>query len=276
MNPSTLEIDLRRRVAVVRLARERVRNAFDETSIAELTATFTALGANPEVRAIVLAARGPAFCAGADLEWMRKMAGYSLEENRADAGRLAAMLATLASCPKPVIARVHGDAFAGGVGLVAACDLVVASEEANFCLSEVKLGLIPATIAPYVIRAMGARQAQRYFLTAERFSAARAREIGLVHEVTPAARLDDAIEDWLTALLSASGEAVSSVKQLVAAVAGRAIDEALMAETVERIASARASADGREGVASFLEKRKPRWQQEFEAEQAALNDEEEM
>lgn len=276
MKHETLAIRITNRVAVVWLARERLRNAFNQRAIAELTDAFTTLGADPEIRAVVLAARGPAFCAGADLEWMRAMAGYSHEENRADALRLAAMLETIASCPKPVIARVQGDAYGGGVGLAAACDIVVAADAANFCLSEVKLGLIPATIAPYVLRAIGARQAQRYFLTAERFDAATAQRIGLIHEAVPASQLDARIDELLEALMLTSAEASAAAKSLVADLAGRPIDAALIADTAERIATARASADGREGVASFLEKRKPRWVQEFEALRAAENDEEEM
>lgn len=276
MTPETLEIRIANRVAVVWLARERVRNAFNQRAIAELTETFTTLGADPEVRAVVLAARGPAFCAGADLEWMREMAGYSHEQNRADALALAAMLAAIANCPKPVIARVQGDAYGGGVGLAAACDIVVASQDANFCLSEVKLGLIPATIAPYVLRAIGARQAQRYFISAERFNAATAERIGLVHEAVPATQLDARIDELLEALMVTSGQAVAAAKALVRDLAGREITPALITDTAERIATARASADGREGVTSFLEKRKPRWVKEFEALRAAENDEEEM
>lgn len=276
MKPETLEIRIAHRVAVVWMTRERTRNAFNQQAIAELTEAFNTLGADPGVRAIVLAAQGPAFCAGADLEWMRAMAGYTYEQNRADALQLAAMLAAIANCPKPVIARVQGDAYGGGVGLAAACDIVVASQDANFCLSEVKLGLIPATIAPYVLRAIGARQAQRYFVTAERFDAATATRIGLVHEAVPAAQLDARIDELLEAVMLTSAEAGAAAKTLVADLAGRPIDAELIVDTAERIARARASADGREGVASFLEKRKPRWVSEFEALRAAENDEEEM
>ncbi len=276
MNYETLEIRIAQRVAVVWLAREKVRNAFNEKSIAELSHAFAALGADDTVRALVLAGRGPAFCAGADLEWMRRLATYTHEENRADAGRLATMLATIAACPKPVIARVHGDVYAGGVGLVAACDIAIASRDANYCLSEVRLGLIPATIAPYVIRAIGARQAQRYFLTAERFDGAEARRIGLVHELVAADQLDSRVDEVLAALLQNSGEAVQAAKRLVADIRDRPIDAPLIAGTVERIALTRASADGREGIASFLEKRKPRWQHEFDELRAAADDDEEM
>ena len=272
-----LEIHIARRVAVVWLAREKVRNAFNETLIAELTSAFARLGADAGVRAIVLAARGPAFCAGADLDWMRRMAGYSFDENRADARALADMLRALHECPKPTIARVHGDAYAGGMGLVAACDIAVAASTANFCLSETKLGLIPATISPYVIRAMGEQAARRYALTAERFDAAEALRLGFVHALAPADGLDARIEEVLAALIQTSDAAVSAAKRLVREVAGRPVDDALAADTAERIAAIRASDDGREGVRAFLDKRKPRWVTEYEAEAAASEgDDEEM
>jgi methylglutaconyl-CoA hydratase len=272
-----LEIHIARRVAVVWLAREKVRNAFNETLIAELAAAFTQLGADEGVRAIVLAARGPAFCAGADLDWMRRMAGYSFDENRADARALADMLRTINDCPKPTIARVHGDAYAGGMGLVAACDIAVAAASASFCLSETRLGLIPATISPYVIRAMGEQAARRYALTAERLDAAEALRLGFVHAVAPADGLDARIEEILAALMQTSGAAVREAKRLVREVAGRPIDERLLADTAERIAAIRASDDGREGVRAFLDKRKPRWVTDYEAEVAASEgDDEEM
>jgi methylglutaconyl-CoA hydratase len=272
-----LEIHIARRVAVVWLAREKLRNAFNETLIAELASAFIRLGADDGVRAVVLAARGPAFCAGADLDWMRRMAGYSFDENRADARALADMLRTIHECPKPTIARVHGDAYAGGMGLVAACDIAVAASTANFCLSETRLGLIPATISPYVIRAMGEQAARRYALTAERFDAAEALRLGFVHALVPADGLDARIGEILAALMQTSGAAVSAAKRLVREVAGRPVDDALAADTAERIAAIRASDDGREGVRAFLDKRKPRWVTEYEAEAAATEgDDEEM
>jgi methylglutaconyl-CoA hydratase len=246
-------------VATVTLNRPDTRNAFNDGVITELTQAFTELGQRDEVRCVVLAAAGTAFCAGADLNWMRRMAGYSREENLADAGKLAAMLKAIYECPKPTIARIQGDAIAGGMGLVAACDIAVSVDSANFCLSEVKLGLIPATISPYVIRAMGARAAHRYFLTAERFSAAEAHRIGLVHEVVVAEQLDAKVEEVSRALCSGSPYAVRACKRLVQDVAEREIDDALIARTVEQIADIRASAQGKEGVQSFLEKRKPNW-----------------
>jgi methylglutaconyl-CoA hydratase len=277
MDYETLELSINHRVAVIWLAREKVRNAFNETMIAELTRVFSTLGADAGVRAIVLAAKGPAFCAGADLDWMRRMAGYSHEDNRRDALALANMLRTIDSCPKPVIARVHGDAYAGGMGLVAVADVAIAALPANFCLSETKLGLIPATIGPYVIRAIGARAARRYFLTAERFDSGEAFRLGLIHNITPPDQLDATINELLGTLMHTSTQAVGEAKKLVRDLAGRPIDDALVAETAERIAAIRASEDGREGVRAFLDKRKPRWLAEYEAEMAAeQGDDEEM
>jgi methylglutaconyl-CoA hydratase len=246
-------------VTTVTLNRPEVRNAFNDEVIAELTAVFHELGKRPEVRAIVLAGEGPAFCAGADLNWMKRMAGYSRAENLEDAGALARMLEVIYSCPKPTIARVQGDTYAGGTGLVAACDIAVAVDTAQFCLSEVKLGLIPATISPYVIRAMGARAAHRYFLTAERFDAAEALRIGYVHEVVPAAELDAKVGAIAQALVQAGPEAVKACKQLVQDVAHHTISNTLVQRTVEGIADIRASEEGQEGIRSFLEKRKPNW-----------------
>ena len=277
MNAQTLEISIAHHVAVVWMAREKVRNAFNETMIAELSQTFRELGADDGIRAIVLSGRGPAFCAGADLEWMRRMAGYSMQENRTDARALADMLRTIYECPKPTIARVHGDAYAGGVGLVAACDMAFAALNANFCLSETRLGLIPATISPYVLRAMGANAARRYFLTAEKFDAAEAYRIGFVHDLAPSEELDARVNALLGKLMETSSNAVREAKRLVREVSGKPIDDALLADTAERIATVRASEDGKEGIHSFLEKRKPRWLAEFEAEQeAAAEDDEEM
>jgi methylglutaconyl-CoA hydratase len=256
---SALLVSTEGHVARITLNRPDVRNAFNDEVIAELTQAFTQVGQDPQVRAVVLAADGPAFCAGADLNWMRRMADYTRAENLADAGALAEMLRTIHNCLKPTIARVQGDVFAGGVGLVAACDMAVSVDTATYCLSEVKLGLIPATISPYVIRAMGARAAQRYFLTAERFSAAEAHRIGMVHEVVSADQLDAKVAELTQALVSASPNAVRSCKMLVNEVAGRDIDAALIAKTVEGIADIRSSTEGKEGVQSFLQKRKPSW-----------------
>ena len=261
MDYQTLTIAIADKVATVTLNRPELRNAFNEHAIAELALVFDELGRNDTVRAIVLAANGPSFCAGADLNWMKKMAGYSHEENQEDALRLADMLRTIYLCPKPTVAKVQGDCYAGGMGLVAACDIVVAVDTTGFCLSEVKLGLIPATISPYVIKAMGEQAARRYFLTAERFDALEARRIGFAHEVVAADALDATVAGIARALVNNSPNAVKEAKTLVRDIAGKPVDDALLLDTAGRIAAIRASLEGREGVASFLEKRKPTWLQ---------------
>lgn len=259
MTATTLLVAREGGVATVMLARPEVRNAFNQKMIAELARAFEDLGHDASVRAVVLTAQGPAFCAGADLNWMKKMAGYSKARNRADAMGLASMLQNVYLCPKPVVACVHGDCYAGGMGLVAACDIAVAAQEASFCLSEVKLGLIPATISPYVIKAMGENAARRYFLTAERFTAAEAYRIGFVHDIAPIDALDETIDTLLEALLRNGPEAVAEAKRLVREVAGQPLSDALVADTAERIAMIRASDEGRDGIRSFLEKTKPKW-----------------
>ena len=259
MDYQTLTVTITDRIGHVTLNRPDLRNAFNEQSIAELALAFDELGRNELVRAIVLGANGPAFCAGADLNWMKKMAGYSDSENRADAMRLADMLRTIYTCSKPVVAKVRGDCYAGGMGLVAACDIAVSVDTANFCLSEVKLGLIPATISPYVMKAMGEQAARRYFITAERFDAQEARRIGFVHEVVAAADLDTTVACIVQALANNSPNAVREAKKLVREIVGQPVTEALLEDTANRIAGIRASLEGREGVASFLEKRRPSW-----------------
>jgi len=259
MSTSAIRIATQGAVATVVLSRPEVRNAFNDEVIAELSQAFTRLGDDPAVRAIVLMAEGPAFCAGADLNWMRRMADYTREQNLEDAAKLAFMLRALYECPKPTIARVQGDVYAGGMGLVAACDMAVSVDTAHYCLSEVKIGLIPATISPYVIRAMGARAAHRYCLTAERFTAAEALRIGFVHEVVPADQLDAKVGELVAALTSAGPHAVRECKRLVQDVAGRDITRLLIDRTVEGIADIRASDEGKEGVQAFLGKRKPGW-----------------
>jgi methylglutaconyl-CoA hydratase len=254
-----LLLDVTQGLATVTLNRPDVRNAFNEDVIAELTHAFTRLGQQADVRCIVLAANGPAFCAGADLNWMRRIADYSHAENLADAAQLAEMLRVIYTCPKPTVARIQGDVYAGGMGLAATCDVAVAVDTAHFCLSEVKLGLIPGTISPYVIRAMGARAAHRYFLTAERFNAAEALRIGFVHEVVAAEALDATVAHITNALLGASQDAVTTCKRLVRDVADQEISLDLVAMTVNAIADSRTSVHGREGVQSFLQKRKPNW-----------------
>jgi len=244
-------------VARVTLDRPEVRNAFDDALIGRLHESFVSLGEDDSVRAIVLAGNGPAFCAGADLNWMKRMATYSYEENLADARALAEMLAALDRMGKPTIARVHGPAFAGGTGLVAACDIAVGSPEAKFCFSEAKLGLSPATISPYVVRAIGERAARRYFLTAEVFDAQEALRIGMLSIVTD--KLDETIAALLKHLLSGGAQAIAHIKELIRAVSSAPLDERLIADTARRIAEIRVSTEGREGIASFLEKRKPSW-----------------
>lgn len=245
-------------LAILTLDRPQVRNAFDDALIAALTTAYEDAGADPAVYAVLLRANGPAFCAGADLNWMRRMAGYSRAENLEDARALARLMRTIDQCPKPTLVRIHGAAFAGATGLIAASDIAVAVPEAEFAITEVRIGLIPSVISPYLVRAMGERQARRYFLTAERFSAATALALGLVHEVVPAEELDAALARHLKALKAASPAAVTACKHLIAAVA-RPLDATVVEDTAHRIADQRVSADGREGVTAFLEKRKPNW-----------------
>jgi methylglutaconyl-CoA hydratase len=258
---STLDIRIEGPVARVFLNRPEVRNAFNDGVIAELTASFQRLGADASLRAIVLGGHGKAFCAGADLSWMRTMADYSWDQNRADADALATMLWTVWTCPLPVVGRVHGDCYAGGVGLAAVCDVLVAAEGVHFCLSEAKLGLLPATIGPYVVKALGEAASRRYFVTAERFTAQRAAALGLVHECVPADALDATVEGIVAALVANGPAAVKACKRLVQDVAGREITAELRADTARRIADIRASDEGREGVQAFLNKREPAWRQ---------------
>lgn len=255
-----------RRLSVVRdgplcritLARPEVRNAFDEVLIQALTGAFLSFTDDAETRVVVLEGEGPTFCAGADVEWMRRAGGFSKLENEADAERMAGMLRAIDRCPRPVIAVIQGAAIGGGVGLAAAADIAVAAEDAVFSLAEVKLGILPSVISPYVLRAIGARQARRYFLTGERFGAAEAHRIGLVHEVVPAADLGAARDRLVAALLSSAPEAVEVAKNLIAEVSGKPPDEALPV-TVRTIAERRASAEAKEGLTAFLEKRPPSW-----------------
>ena len=256
---SHLKVSTSGAVARVMLDRPEVRNAFNDALIAELAETFGRLGADPALRVVVLGGEGKAFCAGADLAWMREMAGYSWDQNRADAGKLADMLWAVYSCPLPVVGRIQGDCYAGGVGLAAVCDIVVAAEGVTFCLSEARLGLLPATIAPYVIRALGEQAARRYFVTAERFDAAVAHRLGCVHELTAPEALDGKVDEIVATLVANGPMAVKACKRLVQDVAHRPISDELRADTARRIADIRASAEGREGVQSFLNKRPPSW-----------------
>ncbi|MDD3450072.1 MAG: enoyl-CoA hydratase/isomerase family protein [Gammaproteobacteria bacterium] len=259
MSEETVKVAVERGVASVTLNRPAVHNAFDDALIARLTEALRETGEDPGVRVVVLRGAGKSFSAGADLNWMRRMAGYSRTQNLADAMALAELLRTLDTLPRPTIAAVHGAAFGGGVGLAAACDIAVAAETATFSLSEVRLGLIPAVIGPYVVAAIGARQARRYFLTAERFDAGEARRVGLVHEVTAPEALEARVAAIAAELLRGGPAALGAAKKLVAGVAGRAVDETLMADTARRIADIRAGEEGREGVEAFLEKRTPWW-----------------
>ncbi len=254
-----LEIEQRGAVRWMWLKRPEVRNAFNDALIAEISAAFAAVEAAADTRVVVVAARGEVFCAGADLNYMRAMSGYTHAENHADALRVARMFHAVHSCSKPVVARVQGDAYGGGVGLAAACDIVIASEKVNFGLSEVRLGIVAATISPHLVRAMGARQAARYMLTAEKFTAAQAKDAGLVHEVTKANGLDYEVERIAQVLLSSSPAALAATKKLLADVVEAPIDDVLLAATAKCIADARVSPEGREGIAAFLEKRPPSW-----------------
>ena len=254
-----LKVEKQGPVARLTLDRPEIRNAFDDALIAALTRALRELDADGAVRAVVLAGSGAAFCAGADLNWMKRMAGYGYEQNLADAQALAGMLRTLDRMAKPTVARVHGPAFAGGVGLVAACDIAIGVPDAKFCLSEAKLGLSPATISPYVVRAMGERMARRYFLTAEVFEGTEAARIGLLSGVAPPEKLDAEVDGILRHLTQGGPQAIAKIKDLIRAVSAGAVDDAMIGDTARRIAEIRVSPEGREGIASFLEKRKPSW-----------------
>ncbi|HEY0834141.1 MAG TPA: enoyl-CoA hydratase/isomerase family protein [Azospirillum sp.] len=246
-------------IATVTLNRPERHNVFDDALIAELTALFTKVGSDPAVRAVVLESSGRSFSAGADLGWMKRMSGHGYEENLRDAEALGALMKAIDRCPKPVVGVVQGACYGGGVGLVACCDIAVASDAATFSLSEVKLGILPAVISPYVVAAMGERACRRYFLTAERFSAAEAHRLGLVHEVVPADGLAAARDRIIEALWQCGPAAQAAAKDLIFAVARKPTDAAVIRDTAERIATIRASDEGREGLGAFLEKRKPRW-----------------
>jgi methylglutaconyl-CoA hydratase len=257
--PSLLDIRHDGPVTRVFLNRPEVRNAFNEAVVAELTQVFATLPDRPGLRAIVLGGHGKAFCAGADLAWMQAMAGYDEALNLADAQALADMLWTVYRCPVPIVGRLHGDCYAGGMGLAAVCDVLVAAEPVQFCLSEVRLGLAPCTISPYVIRALGERASRRYFVTAERFGAARAQGLGFVDEVCDAASLDGVVDGIVATLVANGPMAVRAGKRLVQDVAGQDITDALRMETARRMAEIRASGEGRAGVAAFLHKQSMPW-----------------
>ncbi len=256
---TALDIELNGPVATIWMNRPDLHNAFDETLIAELTAACVALDDDADVRVVVLAGRGKSFSAGADLNWMKRAANNGIDDNLSDARALARMLRTLAEMKKPTIARVQGAALGGGMGLASACDVAVASTKAVFATSEVKFGIIPSAISPYVLRAIGARQATRYFQSAERIDAARAREIGLVHETVEPDQLDAKVQEIVAALLQGGPCAQAAAKDLIRAVDGQQVNDTLVEETAHRIAHLRATPEAREGISAFLEKRSPNW-----------------
>ena len=257
----SLQSDHKGGVLRLTLDRPEKSNAFDDQVILDLTEAFLRAAAEPSVRVVVLAASGKYFSAGGDLAWMQRMAGYSDAENLADAQVLARLMQSIDQCPKPVLARVQGSAFAGAVGLIACCDFAVAVPSAQFAITEVRLGLIPAVISPYIVRAIGVRQARRWCLTAERFSAEQAKTMGLVHEIAETDLLDVVLQQQIDALLMAAPSALAEAKSLLALV-DQPLSAQVVTATAVRIARQRASADGREGVASFLEKRNPAWRSE--------------
>lgn len=258
-DPDFLQVERRGPAAWLWLNRPEVRNALNDALMSGLTAQLKKLEREPEVRVIVLAGRGEAFCAGGDLSRMRQAAGMPRAKAKREAMRAAGFFYRIHTFPKPVIARVHGAAFAGGMGLAAACDLVVASEEAEFCLPEVRIGLVPATISPYIVRALGEQAARRYILTGDRLDARGALRLGLVHECVAAAELDARVEKLAARLAQAGPRALARAKRLLARVGRRSLTSRLAAETAAVLAEARAGGEAREGIRAFLEKRKPRW-----------------
>jgi methylglutaconyl-CoA hydratase len=257
---SSLALERQGPLGLITLNRADRHNAFDDALVAELTEELRAMEAEASIRIVVLAAAGRSFSAGADLNWMKRMSGYSMDDNRRDAMALGALMRTLAHLRKPTVARVQGPAYGGGVGLVACCDIAVATTHATFSFSEAKLGLIPSVISPYVVAAIGERAARRYFLTAERFDAAEARRLGLVHEVAnDDAHMDEKIADIVDSLLACGPVAQTEAKALLRAVSGRGVTSELIQDTAERIAKIRSSPEGREGITAFLEKRRAAW-----------------
>jgi methylglutaconyl-CoA hydratase len=247
-------------VGIITLNRPERHNAFDAAMISDLEDAISMMANETGVRVVVISSTGKSFCAGEDIQWMQRAVTYSMEENRGDAGELAEMLRRIADCPKPVIARVQGPAYGGGVGLIAACDMAVATFETRFAFTEVGLGVIPAVIGPHVLAAIGERHARRYMLTAETFSAAEAYRIGLIHEmVADEASLDDAVGEWIDAILTNGPCALAECKALIRSVSGRPLGPKVIEYTVDRIANVRVSAEGQEGLGAFLEKRKPDW-----------------
>lgn len=256
---NAVEMEYEDAVARIWMNRPQVHNAFDEALIEELTQAFVELGTRTDVRVIVLSGRGKSFSAGADVEWMKRQGAATEEANVADARRLAALFHTIAASPKPTIARVQGAAMGGGIGLVAACDIAIGSSAAVFAISEVRLGLIPATIAPYVLRAIGERQARRFFQTGERMDAATAEKVGLLHQVASPEALDEHVGAAVHHLLAGAPLAQRSAKELIDAVANEPITPELIEDTARRIAHRRAQPEASEGLSAFLEKRQAAW-----------------
>lgn len=259
MSEQTVLYGVSNGVATITLNRPDLHNAFNEIVIGELTRFFEKAGEDKSVRVVVLRGNGKSFSAGGDLNWMRRMADYTYQQNVNDAMRLGTLLKTMNTLTKPTIALVQGNAFGGGVGLTACCDIAIAEEGAQFCLSEVRIGLIPSIIAPYVMAAIGSRQARRYFMTAERFDARTAERIGLVHEVCPKGALDQALDMIVTAILDGAPQAQARGKKLILGITGHAIDDKMIQHTVEQIAEARASDEGKDGLSAFLSKSEPSW-----------------
>ena len=257
---SALAIERQGPIGLITMNRPERHNAFDDAIIAEMTESLRSMEAEDGIRVVVLSGAGPSFSAGADLQWMKRMAGFSRDENQRDAMALATLMRTLAFLRKPTLARVHGAAYGGGVGLVACCDIAIGSHNAAFALSEAKLGLTPAVISPYVVAAIGERAARRYFLSAEKFDAAEAWRLGLLHDLAPDdAAMDEKIGDTIEAILLGGPTAQREAKELIRAVAGRPVTSEVIQDTAERIARLRSSPEGREGVAAFLEKRRAAW-----------------
>lgn len=259
MNCETLIVEIKQRIGLVWLNRPKQHNVFDETMISELTDTMRTLNNDPSVRIVVLAGMGDSFCAGGDLKWMQRMADGSAKQNLADAANFATLLHTIDTLNKPTIARIHGQVLAGGVGLVAVCDMAVAAYDAEFCLSEVRLGLFPSTIGPYVVRTMGERAARRYVLSAEPFTAAEAYRIGFISDIAPPDELDTRINELLGRLILGGPVAQTLSKEWIRAVADTPVTPDLIKDSATRLAGVRASEEGREGIRSFIEKRKPSW-----------------
>jgi methylglutaconyl-CoA hydratase len=259
MEYQTLLVEIKQRIGIVWLNRPKQHNVFDETMISELTDAMRTLNDDPSVRAVVLTGKGDSFCTGGDLKWMERMAVGTAKQNLADAMNFATLLHTIDTLNKPTIARVHGPVLAGGAGLVAVCDIAVAAYNAEFCLSEVRLGLFPSTIGPYVVRAMGERAARRYVLSAEPFTAAEAYRIGFISDIAPLNELDARINELLGRLIQGGPVAQALSKEWIRAVAGVPITPDLVKDSAARLAEVRASEEGREGIRSFIEKRKPSW-----------------